>query len=1285
MTRRRALLVFLPALVIVAVAGLFRWLLYSESGANWIWRQAAGAVPGELRVERLEGSLKSRLELSGLSWRDDAVEVALDRASLRLDLDLLPLAVSVEWLRAGDLAVTLGPDDTGPADTDVAAVLAALALPFPLEFKSIELQSLRLRRQDAAPERVLQRVTGKGSWFRSITLRNLQLTLEQPAVQLEARLRLGLQKPFELELDARAVTAAGAFDIDTPLQLQGRLAGDLDRLQLEAGLDRFGARLSGTLGDMLGEPSWDLQLSSPEFAWPPSDNPDLVLSNGLLGTRGSLSGYELELTGALQLPDWPVLDIRLAGAGDQDAAEFRQVTAAGGPLAFSGRGQLAWTAGLAVAASLDLERFDPSAWLEAWGEAGPLAGPLELAWDDGRLEFSSLGLSAPGTLEHARLEGNLDFDRERLEADLAWRGLAWPPGTAAAAARVRSAEGSARLEGGLDQWQLTSDFALSGPDFPGGRLALRGEGGRDSARIEIPRGEVLGGQFAGSGSVNWSPSVEWSVQAGFRDLAIGALVDWLPGRISGELTARGAAEPTLLDVDIQGLSGTLRGRAVSAEGGLRFADGRPSARNLRVRSGQSEVQLHGDPRGPEGLRVEARVASLADFLDDASGRLDGRGRLRLTAGEPDIELEWVGEGIAWDSLALGHISVSRPAVAGGALEIVARDFGWSDFRAPSVRVSGSGARLLEHIELAADLPDGRVEARLAEGAVDWSAPLAEGWRGRLEHLRLDAGATLGFLELEAPAALRLGAVAQAVEDACLRGPNEGRMCVRSYWRAGGERSLEATLENLSPNLALSLLGSDLVFSQRLSGTVGWRRSPSMQPEARVDMVVSAGQMMFAGEDEPVLETGAGSFGFEISDGRLFGGNLDIPLPGTGGIDTDFSVPDLSEGLDSAMTGRLRLDLNSIEPLLQLTPWLEGRSGPVTADMRFSGSIADPRFTGHVSLVRGQLSLFATGLELEDLQLAGAVYEFNQTELNGTFRAGEGRGTIRAVVNFADMLAPELLLELRGETMTLVDVPDLNVVVDPDIRLTWREGALNVAGRVKVPSALLSPRYLPTASAVESRDVVIVGGVDPYERPEARENPTVAVRGELELELGKDVVLRLDRAQARLRGKSVFRWSGSPMPIAEGGFGLSGEIYAYGQLLKIRDGRVNFSKRPANNPFLNIRAERDIYGNSQVRHAGVLVTGTLERPIVEPYSVPMTTRERALALLVTGSDFDYEQGVGGVQVGMYVAPKLYVSYGVGLFDDQNVISARYDLGKGFSVRTTSGQRETGADISYTIEH
>jgi autotransporter translocation and assembly factor TamB len=73
------------------------------------------------------------------------------------------------------------------------------------------------------------------------------------------------------------------------------------------------------------------------------------------------------------------------------------------------------------------------------------------------------------------------------------------------------------------------------------------------------------------------------------------------------------------------------------------------------------------------------------------------------------------------------------------------------------------------------------------------------------------------------------------------------------------------------------------------------------------------------------------------------------------------------------------------------------------------------------------------------------------------------------------------------------------------------------------------------------------------------------------------------------------------------------------------------------------------------------------------------------LLVTGSDFDYEKGVGAIDIGTYVAPRVYASYGIGLFDDENVIRVRYDLKRGFGITATSGAKESGVDLSYRFEN
>ena len=187
-----------------------------------------------------------------------------------------------------------------------------------------------------------------------------------------------------------------------------------------------------------------------------------------------------------------------------------------------------------------------------------------------------------------------------------------------------------------------------------------------------------------------------------------------------------------------------------------------------------------------------------------------------------------------------------------------------------------------------------------------------------------------------------------------------------------------------------------------------------------------------------------------------------------------------------------------------------------------------------------------------------------------------------------------------------------------------------------------------------------------------------------LGFGDDVLIKVPGIETSIGGSTQFNWSGEPVPLASGSYTLKGKVDVYGPTLVISNGTISFPDVPANNPLLNIRAGRDIYGNTQIRSAGVQVIGTLKRPVLEAYTVPVTNEDRAWTLLITGTDFDQGQGVSGFDLGTYIAPKLYVSYGISLFEDENVLSARYDLKKGFGVKVTSGQRETGIDVSYTID-
>jgi translocation and assembly module TamB len=1281
MIRRRIAVLFLPVLLILALAGAFAWLLHTEPGARWILGRVNAAVPGQIEYRRIHGDLQSGLGVEGFRYRQNGLSVSADSLELRLDLGFWPPAVTVHHLRLGSLELRSTPASGPGAEASPKEWLPALSLPFPVELREFRAERISWYADFGDPAFELRELALAADWYRALELRRLEALVGVSRWQGE--LAFDFRAPHVLDLDlSLSVPPTEASGIDQPLEIRAVAGGDLQQSRWDVELADPELRVHGELRDLLREPGWDLQLTAGHLQWPLSGvEPALSLDGLVASSYGTVADYGLELDTEIGGAGIPVLRGRLVGTGNASGLEIEALDLDGEAARLEGEGRIDWQTALQVQAKLLVSRIDPGAWLPVWGDAEPVRGQLELSWTDSLLEVERLEFEAPGTFEAFLGSGTVDLSAGSVAARLQWRNLVWPPGEDLP--YVSSADGSATLGGRLEDWTIEGELALSGPNLPPGRLQVNGRGDGESLHLVVPRGAVLGGSLAGTVDVTWLPQAHWAVTAQLNDLATAPLTPYLPGRISGEISVTGRQEPFLTEIGIEDLHGVIRERRVRANGGISIQQGQLLARDLEVHSGGSSVTLDGRIDGPEGLAFTANIATLADFLDDASGSFAGSGSISLDPAKPAVRIDGTGRELSWGQAMVGELVASTERRDGDLLRIELSDSDFGETTVESLSATFSGERPLDHLELNASLAGSEIALQLDGGVNDWRSPLSSGWSGRLQTLRLD-GDGPGFIELEKAVDLQVSADALALAQACFLGSSEGRSCLETTWRPRGERTLEASLEAVSPNLALNLLGFDFAFTQLLSGTLDWRQSPGSQAAAEVNLRLSAGELIERGDEEAILRTGPGRFGFKVADGRLYEGALDIPIAGAGGINMNFGVPDLSDGIDSVVQGRLLVSLSSIEPILRLFPEIEGTSGPVAADMNFSGTLADPEFTGHASLVRGTLSHFASGLLLEDIRLAGAVYQYDQTELSGTFRAGDGQGSIRAVLNFSELLQPELLLQISGDDLTLVNVPDLTVKADPDIRLVWRDGVINVGGRVAIPAARVSPRYLPTSASVESADVVIVAGRDPLAEEQASKATDWRIRGELELELGNGVEVQLDRAKAQLRGTTKFQWNGPLIPVADGGFNLSGEIYAYGQLLKVTEGRVNFSGRPADNPFLNVRAEREIYGNSQVSRAGVLVTGSLKRPVLEPYSVPMTTRERALTLLITGSDINYDQGVGTVEVGMYVAPKLFISYGIGLFEDQSVISARYDLGRGFGIKTTSGQRETGADISYTIE-
>ena len=905
----------------------------------------------------------------------------------------------------------------------------------------------------------------------------------------------------------------------------------------------------------------------------------------------------------------------------------------------------------------------------------------------GTLGAYRLGIDGSAVLDRFELTavGEMDLENTRFEGRLEWRDFTWPLDREAV--QVESSTGQLQLTGWIDDWGMDGSAELAAPGIAAGELSFLAEGDRKGARVVVPEAWVLGGQIAGEGRYDWSEPSALEARVEMDRVATGPLFPEWGAVLSGGLTLAGGLDPAEFLLVAQDLRADVDTRTVTANGRMRYRRDELTFEEFILQSSGSSVRLNGSLDRNEGILFEADVPALQDFLPEAAGRLQGTGRLVAGEGFPQLELDLEGSGLAWGDYRADGVHVAGEPGKGpeqlGVLRVQFTGAGIGEFHLDAAVVTADIGRERQDFELQARGSGYRLSARLP-GAVQNTSDAWPAWRwlGRLDSLLLESGPD-EMLLLEQGAPLEASLERLALGTACLKVAGRARACLDGEWSKDSGLLAGAALDRIPLNL-VSSFGGDFEFTQSLAGNATLRKSPATGLEADARLTLSPGAVRFQMQKEAIFTTGEGTIGLRMEDGAITAGTFDLPIVDQGRIGLDFRSGRLDDGLDAPVSGRLVADLDDLDALAMFLPLADEIRGELDIDMSVLGTLGHPWLEGRVALTDGYVRHAASGLVLSDVQLSGQADGGGRTSLAGEFKTQKGEGHLEGLIDLSKPYAPSVQLDVTGEDLVLFDSSDLRLVTHPDFRLSWHGAALHIDGQVVIPSARLAPSVLPAPRVVESPDVVIVAGAPPQSQLANGKPRRIDVFGQLDVVVGNDVEVDLSVAEADVSGQARFEWNGPAIPVANGGFNLSGLVLAFGQRLEITEGRIGFPGVPADNPHLNIRAEREIYGNSEVRRAGLWVTGTLRRPQLEPYTTPMTTRERAQTLLVTGSDFNMERGSGAVSVGTYIAPRVFVSYGIGVFDESSVISVRYDLGRGWGIMGTSGERQTGVDVSYTIE-
>ncbi len=1274
-------LLIIVTLVLVLLIGLLAtgwwWLTGTRSGAEWALNRAAGVLP-ELSWERIEGNLRGGLTVHQLNVEVAETSVAIERTELAVRIHLPPSPrVDVHWLRVFDVSVGLPEAAEAPPEPEPLE-LPDLASPVEIRVHELLVQTLTLQPADAASEPIrIDRIHMEARYFDVLDLAGLQV--EMPDVQASLSGRWGLSAPFagEVELAARY-----QLEPDLAQVVEAQVSGDLDALRIE--LETRGpAALRGRVGvdEALNDPAFQLDLSGRLGDWP---GLELAIEDLEMRGEGRLEAWQVDLAGAATGPDIPSNRWRFELGGDLETVEVRsgRVETLDGRIDLTGRAGL--SDGLAAQASIQLSALDLTLLYPDWPEQARLDGRFELDATPERVIIEQLSVTAPPSPLELRGHGRWVAENDEVELALNWVELNWPPILDDSEPLLYSASGSLNLSGQLSDWQAELDAVLRLMGQPEARVEAAASGSESAAdvrRVHVDAGTA--GTLSASGAVAWAPEPSGDLELRLVGFDTGQFVDALPGRLDVDL---GVAARSLDDIiiDLRQLDGRLRDQAVSGQGRLEASTEASRGGELNLAFGDNRVRLSSADGNVWDLHIEADA--LNQIEPRSGGRLDATGQVDLAQRRLHLDADLDTAGWAEISLEQGTLRAEldwQDEQFGGLLRLNLQDLDLNPWeRVDELELTIDGDCLAHTAQLNINGQRGTVDLK-AGGALDQCVLAGvSAWAGAIDHLFI-GNTPAGDWELNQPLELELSAERITASRGCLVEASErtGRLCLRQLEVAETGRA-EIGIEQVPMDLLLVPLDPIFNLTTPLSGELeaSWSQADGLQRIAGF-LALDSGALKPLGEEDSLLDIESIRIDLvpETDHLRVV---LEALLEGDSQLTGQAQLVDLNDLSSATVDARARLNLPDVGVFTRLVAELDQLGGRLSGEMDVRGALLGPSLNGQLRLDDGLIVHAPLGLRIEDIELALDGTE-ERASLEGRMRGGDGTLSLSGEMELVDNQW-QLETRVNGEEFLFSDVSWLRISASPQVHLLRSgDGLITLDGDIHIDQLRAGLPPGTEQRVTPSPDVRVRGEVEPED---AASELAGQLQGRLAVHLGDDARTSALGMQARLAGGLEMLWDRESIePRARGVIRIpEGSYRAYGQNLQIQDGEVVFTGHAIDNPSLNIDAVREIFGDPQVEAAGVRIRGNARDPRITLFTEPPTSEEKALAYVVTGANFDHADGQAAINVGFYLLPRLFVSYGICLFEAGNVLSGRFELSQRWGVRVVSGERDTGVDLSFAVD-
>lgn len=475
------------------------------------------------------------------------------------------------------------------------------------------------------------------------------------------------------------------------------------------------------------------------------------------------------------------------------------------------------------------------------------------------------------------------------------------------------------------------------------------------------------------------------------------------------------------------------------------------------------------------------------------------------------------------------------------------------------------------------------------------------------------------------------------------------------------------------------------------------------------------------------------------------GQLNVNFDPKDQIHAQISLSKLLQDQLGQIDTKLTANVANLGVFNYIIPYVDALEGHLKGQFHIKGAIAKPQITGTLQLSQGQAAIPILGVRLKDIDFHLKSHQKNRFSFALNAISDPGKLKVNGNIDMRHR-DTEMDIQAVGKSFTAISTPALAMQISPNLSYRQAQHQKYINGSVAIPKAHAN-LDLFKSSTQPNEDIVFVNSQgQPIEQQEAlpihmRLNVVLGkditlrgygisthVKGALEIIGNPEQAtvgngrLTLDQGQYQLYGKS---------------FTISQGVISFNQ---------SVLSNPVLNITANYNLPPTGYtGLSQKLQIGVRIQGTAQHPKITLFSLPPLSQENILSYIILGRPIGDSQStgqaalaqaalmfasqggdtglVGSVQsklgidelnfgtlapnqpaalnanpnvntgdnsdntavfIGKSFFHRFHITYGVGLFNDEQEVTGSYMITPSLKFSISNGNSQSGGDLLYIVD-